>query len=195
MGRRLTTPACRAASVRLGAAALAAPLLTGWLVAPAAAAVDGVEVTNTETVQALLDASGQVREARVYEQLSFEGAGRVDVVNPVSTEGIRNLDAFGGFDLRDGSMVTTVDVHGSDRLRTVSDFTGDLPLSVEVVYLLDGQVVPAKDVVGASGTLEARYRVSERDRGASSRSRTRTAPARRSRRPRRSWCRWSARPR
>ena len=155
---------------RAGVAALGLPLVL--LAAPATAlapltatdattTTDGdVSVTNTETVQAQLDASGRLEVARLYEQLAFSGKGTTTVVNPTSTQGLRNLDGFGGFSTSDGAMTATVTVDGEKRLRTVSDFTGDLPVGVEVHYRLNGKEVDPGRVVGADGTLEVRYTVS-----------------------------------
>ncbi|MBO0901915.1 hypothetical protein J1G43_18295 [Cellulomonas sp. zg-ZUI22] len=116
-------------------------------------------MTNTETVQARLDADGRLQVARVYDQLAFSGTGTTTVRNPVSTQGLRNLDGFGGYTLHDDAMETTVDVDGRKRLRTVSDFTRELPVSIDVEYRLDGEKVSAGGVVGKSGTLEVRYTV------------------------------------
>jgi putative membrane protein len=150
------------------AAGLALPLVVLVLTAPGAAgaagarpaAADGdVVVTNTETVQARLDPSGLLREARVYEQLTFTGTGSASVTNPVAGTGVRNLDGFARLDASDGTLRTTVDVDGARRLRTVSDFDGDLPLGVEVSYSLDGEPVEPGGVLGRSGALEVRYTV------------------------------------
>ena len=85
----------------------AMPTLLLLAASPAAAAGDGsVQVSNTETVQAYLDASGKVDVARVYEQVAMKGRGTVDLKNPVETQGLRNLDGFGGFDVQDGVMTT-----------------------------------------------------------------------------------------
>ena len=48
---------------------------------------DDVKVSNTETVQVLMDAAGKIENQRVYEQLVLTGRGAVDVANPVSTQG------------------------------------------------------------------------------------------------------------
>ncbi|WP_053202999.1 hypothetical protein [Jiangella muralis] len=139
-------------------AAAAAGAVTLVLVAAPTAAAD-VDVTNTETVQVYLNADGGVDRARVYDQLDLTGTGSVDLRNPVTTDGLRNLDGFGGTDTEDGEAVLQTDVDGEQRRRTVSDFEGDLPLSVSVEYRLDGEVVDAGDVVGESGELEVRYKV------------------------------------
>ena len=144
--------------------ALAAPAAAAPFLAPTAVEDEGapagsgdVTVVNTETVQARLSPSGELRSARLYEQLSFTGTGEVTVTNPTSVQGLRNLDGFGGFRVQAGAMTTTVDVDGEHRLRTVSDFTGDLPISIEVTYTLDGEPIEPADVVGRSGELEAHY--------------------------------------
>ena len=64
----------------------------------------------------------------------MKGNGTVDLSNPVETKGLRNLDGFGGFDVKDGDIVGTYDVDGEQRLRTVSDYAKALPLEVEVTY-------------------------------------------------------------
>ncbi|HET8615260.1 MAG TPA: hypothetical protein VFL94_07020 [Actinomycetales bacterium] len=144
--------------IRAAAACLAVPACAVFAAGPAFAASD-VVVTNTETIQAHLDASGKVKDARVYDQLAFTGQGRVDVANPVSTKGLRNLDGFGGYDVKDGKLVTTVSVDGDKRMRTVSDFDKPIPLKISVTYLLNGKEVAPDKVVGASGKLEVRYHV------------------------------------
>lgn len=124
-----------------------------------AADSDGVEVVNTETVQVYMDAEGAVDSSRVYEQLTLTGKGSVELNNPIEDSGLRNLDGFAGYDTVNGTQVVSTDVDGVERLRTVSDFTGRLPLEVSVTYLLDGQEVEPNDVVGADGDLEVRYTV------------------------------------
>ncbi|MFN2320404.1 MAG: hypothetical protein ABR500_12095, partial [Dermatophilaceae bacterium] len=148
----------RAASA--GATLLAGAAAVVLAATPAAAAglvTDDVMVSNTETVQAYLDPTGKLDVARIYDQIAMNGKGTVDLVNPVSTAGLRNLDRFGGFEVKDGAMVGTYEVDGDLRLRAVSDFTKELPLEVTVTYLLDGKEVKPGDVVGETGTLEVRY--------------------------------------
>jgi putative membrane protein len=144
--------------LRVATVCLAVPAGALLAAGPALAAGD-VVVTNTETIQAHLNATGKVKDARVYDQLAFTGNGTVDVANPVSSKGLRNLDGFGGYDVKDGKLVTTVKVDGDKRLRTVSDFDKKIPLTIAVTYLLNGKEVTPDKVVGASGDLEVRYRV------------------------------------
>jgi len=114
-----------------GVAVVLIPMTLGVAGAPALAASDSgdVAVTNTETVQAKLDATGKRIEARVYDQLAMSGHGTATISNPVSTKGLRNLDGFGGYQVVDGSLVSHVTVDGEKRQRSVSDYDKDLPLT------------------------------------------------------------------
>ena len=136
-------------------------LAVAGVVAPgafAAETVDGnVKISNTETVQVQMGPSGSIDAQRVYEQLVLTGKGKVDVSNPVSTKGLRNLDGFGGFDVRDGKARIKTSVDGTKKYRSVSDFTKKLPLDIKITYLLDGKKMSPSDIVGKSGELEVRY--------------------------------------
>ena len=106
------------------AALLGVPAALMLACGPAFAASTGdVVVSNTETVQVYLNSSGKLDVARVYEQVALQGKGTVDLVNPVEAKGLRNLDGFGGFEVKDGQMVGTYAVDGEKRLRSVSDST------------------------------------------------------------------------
>jgi putative membrane protein len=152
--------AARRTAAATSAVALAALATSG----PAAFAAarpgdDKVDVVNTETVQVYMDPDGRVQSSRVYEQLVLTGTGKVDIENPVSTKGLRNLDGFGGFDVRHGKQVGTFDVDGVTRARSVSDFDGKLPLDVHVAYSLNGREVKPGDVVGENGQLKVTFTV------------------------------------
>jgi putative membrane protein len=149
----------RTTLLRVAATSGVAAVLCGMAAAPAVAADGDVDVLNTETVQVYTSPTGEVEDQRVYEQLVMTGTGSVDLSNPISTNGLRNLDGFGGFDVEGGEQVTQMTVDGEEHLRTVSDFDGDLPLDVSVAYLLDGESVEPGDLVGESGELEVLYTV------------------------------------
>lgn len=124
----------------------------------AADTIDGdVKVSNTETVQVLMNADGSIDAQRVYDQLVLTGNGKVDISNPVSDKSLRNLDGFGGFDVRDGKARVKTSVDGTKKFRSVSDFTGKLPLKFDITYTLDGKKIEPADIVGKSGELEVRY--------------------------------------
>ncbi|HET7195638.1 MAG TPA: hypothetical protein VFI99_11685, partial [Nocardioides sp.] len=145
--------------LRVAATSGAAAVLCGMAAAPAVAADGDVDVLNTETVQVYTSPTGDIEAQRVYEQLVLTGNGSVDLTNPVSTDGLRNLDGFGGVDVEGGDQVTKMTVDGEEHLRTVSNFDGDLPLDVSVTYKLDGKTVEPSDIVGESGELEVLYTV------------------------------------
>ena len=145
---------------RAAAAAGASALTIVAVGGPAAAATgEDVSVVNTETVQAYTDANGDVESQRIYEQLHFTGQGATAVENPAVLEGLRNLDGFGDFDTKDGEQLIELDVDGTEDVRTVSDYEGDLPLDIAVTYTLDGKRVEPADLVGATGDLEVEYTV------------------------------------
>ena len=102
---------------------------------------------------------GDIDTKRVYEQLALTGKGNVDLANPIATAGLRNLDGFGGFEVKDGEQLVQTDVDGEKKLRSVSDFNGDLPLDIDVNYELDGRTVKPGDLVGKSGKLEVTFDV------------------------------------
>jgi putative membrane protein len=158
---RRTFLSTRTRRALVGATALAWLVTGPGAVGLAAAHGDGddVQIQNTETVQVYTDATGDVDTKRIYEQLALTGHGDVTFANPVSTDGLRNLDGFDGFDIEDGSEQVSTSVDGQKRMRSVSDFDGDLPLDVSVTYLLDGEEVSPGDIVGASGQLEVKYHV------------------------------------
>ena len=144
----------------IAAAGAAAVLVAVPLVGVSTAAEGGTpSITNTETVNAKLDASGKLDVARIYDQIAIEGSGSVTISNPVSTTGLRNLDGFGGFTVNNGAIDETVNVNSSFRQRAISDFTKPLPVGIKITYLLDGKEISPSDLVGKSGRVEFKYRV------------------------------------
>jgi putative membrane protein len=144
--------------------AVAAVLVTGLVGTGAASAASassgsGVQVTNSETVQVYVDPDGKLGMQHIYEQLVLTGHGKADVVNPITTTGLRNLDGFSGVHVKDGKQIVDTDVDGEKALRTVSDYHGKLPLKLAISYKLDGKPIKAKDIVGRSGHLEVTYTV------------------------------------
>jgi putative membrane protein len=144
---------------------VAATVAVAWIAtaagsAPAlAAGADGVSVVNTETVQVYMNSAGKVDSQRIYEQLDLTGHGKVDLRNPVATKGLRNLDGFSSLDVVGHDQIVKTSVDGSRRLRSVSDFTGTLPLKVAITYKLDGKLVKPGQVVGKSGKLSVQFEV------------------------------------
>ena len=124
-----------------------------------AATAPGVQVSDSESVQVYVDPDGKLGMQHVYEQLVLTGHGKADVVNPVDTAGLRNLDGFSGVKVKGGNQIVDTTVDGEKALRTVSDFKGTLPVKLSISYKLDGKPIKASDVVGKSGHLEVTYTV------------------------------------
>ncbi len=147
-------------SLRFAAVGAATALIGIATASPGyAAGGDDVRVVNTETVQVYTSSAGKPETKRVYEQLALSGHGSVDLRNPIATGGLRNLDGFSGVEVQDGEQVIKASVDGEQKLRSVSDFTGQLPLEISVEYTLDGKRVQPGDIVGKSGKLEVSYTV------------------------------------
>ena len=143
----------------LSATALATGATVPVFAANSAPATSGVSVSDTETVQVYTNADGKIDTKRVYEQLVLTGHGQANVANPVSTDGLRNLDGFGGVKVQDGKQIVDTAVDGEQKYRTVSNYTGQLPFKITVAYTLDGKPVTADQVVGKSGHLKVTYTV------------------------------------
>jgi putative membrane protein len=143
-----------------GGAALA---IAALYAAPVAQAADGsgsdVQVTNTETLQVYITPDGDIQSQRVYEQIAMTGKGSVSLQNPVGSEGLRNIDGFGGLSVKNGEQTVDTTVDGTKRLRSVTEYKGKLPLQIKVKYVLDGKTIDPSDLVGASGRLEVTYTV------------------------------------
>jgi putative membrane protein len=150
------------ATLRRAAAISGAIALVGFVTA-APAVGDGasgpVKVVNTETVKVYMGADGDIQSKRVYEQLALFGHGSVDVKNPVSTDGLRNLDGFSAFDVSGHDTVTKTTVDGTKRYRSVSTFDKALPVQITPSYRLNGKNVGPHGIVGKSGKLEVTYKV------------------------------------
>jgi putative membrane protein len=116
-----------------------------------------VDVVNTETVKVYMSADGDIQSKRVYEQLALTGHGSVDLKNPVSTDGLRNLDGFGGFTVKNGEQIAKTTVDGTKHYRSVSNYDGTLPVTISTRYTLNGRHVGPHDIVGKSGKLEVQF--------------------------------------
>jgi putative membrane protein len=143
-----------------GAGAVTAALVIASPIGAAAASSnEPAIVVNRETVQAELNASGSVDTARLFSQLVVTGDGTYKVLDPTSGKNIRDLDGFSAPSVKNGMADYTIDVHGRTSRRTVSDFTGKLPITVQAEYTLDGKRLSAQDIVGKSGILDVQYTV------------------------------------
>jgi putative membrane protein len=149
----------RALSLTGVAASTLALVLSSPLGVALASSNEPAIIVNRETVQAELSPSGSLDTARLFSQLVVTGDGTYKVLDPTSGKNIRDLDGFSAPHVSDGKASYSIDVHGKATRRTVSDFTGKLPLTVKASYTLDGKPMSAQDVVGKSGILDVQYTV------------------------------------
>jgi putative membrane protein len=138
----------------VGATVLLSPLPA--LPAPAGSAT----LVDNQTVQVQMSASGEVRQARLFTQLTALGHGTIDVLADTSTQGLRNLDGFDSPSVAQGQVRYRLTADGVARRRTVANYDRDLPLAVGVSFKLNGQDVEQGDLAGKAGDLEVRYHIS-----------------------------------
>lgn len=143
----------RARSAGLVAAVVAASLI-GASAAPAqqTARVDRIE--DTETVYAVMDATGGLKSTIVVDWLHVEGNGTISLVDPAPDAGAIESLTDGFEPTRSGADVTadvTVDGRGDFFYR--AETKKELPIDVKVTYLLDGKAIEPADLAGKSGHL------------------------------------------
>ena len=78
--------------LRVAAVTASAAIVSAIAALPATAAEGDIKVVNTETVQVYTSPTGEVETKRIYEQLAVTGNGTVELQNPISTDGLRNLE-------------------------------------------------------------------------------------------------------
>jgi putative membrane protein len=119
------------------------------------------ELVNDEVVVATLDPTGLPIRAALVSRVTATGEAR-EVTDPASLTNVRYLDRLGRPGTSPDGVLLTV---GGDRpsALTQARFDKPLPVALHVEYALDGQVVPAADVPGASATVTATYTVTNTD--------------------------------
>ncbi|MDH3959179.1 MAG: hypothetical protein OEU98_06885, partial [Actinomycetota bacterium] len=138
------------------AGSAAAPTLRTQAQAPAAASDEPrPEVVNDEVVLAELDATGLPERAILVSRVTVEGAER-EVIDPASATNVRYLDRLGRPSTAPDGVVLIV---GGDRPMALTEarFDKPLPVALHAEYALDGEVVAAADVPGATGEIAVTY--------------------------------------
>jgi putative membrane protein len=124
-------------------------------------------VIDYETVFASLDSDGAPRNVRLVDTIRVSGEGDVVVTDPTSTEDFRVLSGFQSPEVGDGEVIYTIeDLSGTEEFVTASTPDVAPPVSMRVVYYLDGELVEAEDVVGQTGRVTIQFDVTN-DTGAS----------------------------
>lgn len=133
---------------------LAAVSLIGSSVAPASPAPEMKNALDTETVYAVLDASGALKNTVVVDWLHVQGSGNVSLVDPAPAAGkIESLtDGFKPERVGDNVVANvTLDGRGDFFYRAETD--AELPLEISAKYVLDGVETPPDQLAGKSGHL------------------------------------------
>lgn len=128
---------------------------------PAAAQSGQVQsLSQRQSILTELSNTGEAGTSRVFTQLKATGSGEVAVTLPQqSTRGLRNLEGFGKPDVNGDDVIWTLDASDDGFARSVADNTADLPVSVSVIYRLDGAEVSPSDLAGRTGQVEVEYTV------------------------------------
>ena len=118
-------------------------------------AAQSAEIVNDEVVLAELDATGLPERAVLISRTTVQGPER-EVIDPASGTNVRYLDRLGRPDVGPDGVVLVVGGKHPMAL-TEARFDKPLPVALHAEYALDGQVVPAAEVPGASGEITVTY--------------------------------------
>ena len=119
------------------------------------------KVVDFETIVAGLNTDGSLHRVRLLDDLRIYGSGDVTVIDPSSTEDVRNLLGYRAPDVEtDAIRYHVSDLEGSAQFLTVSRPDKAIPLAMAVRYFLDGERhADGKDLVGQTGEVTLRFSV------------------------------------
>ena len=114
---------------------------------------DSNENSKDETVYALLGSDGSQKKVTANEWLK-NGKGKKTISDKSTLTNIENTSGDEKYE-QDGKNLTWK--AGGKDIKYTGEFSGDLPVEVQVAYYLDGQEVPADEIAGKSGSVEIRF--------------------------------------
>ena len=149
--------------ISLGAlvALVAVPTMLPAL-AQSGSAATPTRVQHRQSVLTQVSPTGAFDSAIVVTQLLVSGNGTVEVSLPnQATAGLRNLEGFDRPSVSGSDVTWSIPTSPAGALRrTVADAdTSVVPVSMEIVYELDGEVVTPSQLVGRTGFLTVTYTV------------------------------------
>ncbi len=141
--------------VRAGALILSAMLLTGQTAAAETAGTEEAAASEKEeTVYVIADAAGNPQKIIVSDWLN-NASGETAVTDESGLSDIENLTDDSTWSEKDDGEIEW-DTEGQDVFyRGTAD--EDLPVTVSVTYLLDGEEVTPEEIAGKSGEVTIRY--------------------------------------
>lgn len=148
---------------RVGVALLGIGAVTVASVLPGALALaDETSDVHTAVTRAVLsqgDANGEISRSTLITQIQVDGSGQTSFSVPAPDGATpKDMDAFGGPTVEDGSAQYNLDVDGAQLMRTSQTYnTDDLPVTVEVSATLDGQSIEPADLAGNDGLATLTY--------------------------------------
>lgn len=119
-------------------------------------------VEHRQSVLVQVDPNGAYGDAIVVTQLLVTGSGTTELVlEDQATKGLRNLEGFEVPRVSGSTVTWNVAATPEGVLRrTVAEVdAAQVPVSIEVTYELDGEVVTPRQLVGESGHLRVTYTV------------------------------------
>ncbi len=135
------------------AAMIAFAIAAASLTAAAPSSADEVEIIDSETVYALMDAEGEQRKTIVVNWTQVHATGVVTIEDPANITDLESLTD--GFEpqLSNGMVRWSADVDGSADFFYRGVTEEPLPIELSVAYTLDGRRVSTAELAGASGRL------------------------------------------
>lgn len=121
-----------------------------------------VSVVDDETVYALLDPTGKVKQTIVVDWLRAEGSGNLKIEDVAPEEKVEPLKNTPAPKLRNGKLIFTADSTSFTDIYYQVKTKKELPLEVKVSYELDGQKINPDDLAGKSGKLKVNIKLINR---------------------------------
>lgn len=113
-----------------------------------------ISVVDDETVYALLDPTGKVKQTIVVDWLRAQGSGNLKVEDIAPEEKIETLKKTPVPELRNGKLIFTVNSNSFIDLYYQVKTRKELPLEVKVSYELNGKKTNPKELAGKTGRLK-----------------------------------------
>lgn len=118
-------------------------------------------IVDYETLFGTLEPDGSLKNLRLVDQIRVFGVGNIVISDPTATEDFRNVIGAGDPEVGEGVVEWRI-ANLSGRQDFISAGVPDVEpgLSMLITYYVNGERVEASDVVGASGSVDITFDVS-----------------------------------